>query len=250
MIDCHSACARWARAGLQESNSWRAGSISSVTLSTNLGWPGSSGTSFLPCLLLPTPTSHTPSHITLDTSVPPPHLSGAAPELRQPRAPSSGGVLPDLTHQWKRAPAQGEHCLRLKQNPRSFPIHPTNGELGPACIGLQGHPTGIHVLSSPPTAHCGVRADRDLGALCGHMGQGQRVTAPAWLRAALSGDLHLPWELCQPRPRSWTPSLPLPPGETHSLRGCWFTGIAVGSRGSLSWSQRSSSCPGWREKGP
>ena len=56
-----------------------------------------------------------------------------------------------------------------------------------------------HPARHKPTDTCGV--------LWGHRGCGSRVTAPAWLRAALSWDLHLPQELCRPRPRPWPPSL-------------------------------------------
>lgn len=187
-----------------------------------------------PCA--PPPTSHwTPP-------CPSTPVRGVAPELRQPRAPSSGGRAAG-SHApvcgRETAPAQGEHCLRLEQNPRPFPIHPTNGELVPLVLGSRGTPLEYVSSAALPLPTEGSGLTGTLGCSGGTRARAKgSLLPPAWLRAALSGDLHLPQELCRPRPGSWPPLLPLPPRETHNLRGCCVTGIAVGSRGTLSCSQR------------
>ena len=106
--------------------------------------------------------------------------------------------------------------------PQPFP-HPTDREPGPACLRPQARLVGRPVLNCQPTESSGHPGTR--GALWGHGGWGPRVTAPVWLRAALSGHLHLPRELFQPRPGPWPPSLPCHPGRL-TARG------AAGSRGS------------------
>lgn len=150
--------------------------------------------------LEPTPTSHwTPP-------CPSTPVRGAAPELRQPRAPSSGGRAAG-SHApvcgREMAPAQGEHCLHLEQNPRPFPIHPTNGELVPLVLGSRGTPLEYVSSAALPLPTEGSGLTGTLGCSGGTWARAKgSLLPPAWLRAALSGDLHLPQELCQPRPGS------------------------------------------------
>ena len=142
-------------------------------------------------------------------------------------------VLPDLAYQGVesilhalgRGPSSGrDHRLSWEQNPSPFPTPQTGSRALPA-LGPRAASLGGLSSAAPqqPTESSGPLGTH--GALWGHRGWGPRVTAPVWLRAALSRDLHLPWELFQPRPGPWPPSLPCHPGRL-TARG------AAGSRGS------------------
>ena len=227
IIYCDSAHAQWARMGLEESDSW--GPVASVHDSLcKASWkacghcvhqPGLAGLQwpFLPSLP-PSPecaSSRFISHIR-HLHVPPrsgeqaPAAQAAQATLIRQAQPACL-VLPDLAHQHvegirhaleRGSQLGGGTTARPRAEPQSLP-HPAlqTGSWALLVSGPRATPLGGLSSAAPP------RPTDTCGVLWGHRGCGSRVTAPAWLRAALSWDLHLPQELCRPRPRPWPPSL-------------------------------------------